>query len=265
MGQSAVVFKAVDLSSGRRVAAKVIPAESPEKLAKISEEFALHRRLSGSSAHILTLLDYAQLDGSVVLFLEPAATDLFELVVRADGLSEPLARQLARQMLLAVTSCHAAGVFHRDLKPENFLLDSVGQVKLCDFGLSAAPSQPETLFVDCVGTLAYAAPEVLAGKAIGGYALGPTDVWSLGVCLFCMVGGLFPFEQASKQCKFFLRLALGKFEFPSGFSPELRDLLLQMWRIEPSERIRPEEISGHPWMLASSSNESNCESSDSGR
>ncbi len=98
----------------------------------------------------------------------------------------------------ALAAVHAAGIVHRDIKPENIYLhcDSGGEVvKLLDFGVSkmlgtADPSlRPTTMSVGIVGTPAYMAPERLMGQSYD----GRSDVYSMGVVLYWMISGKWPF------------------------------------------------------------------------
>ena len=71
-----------------------------------------------------------------------------------------------------------SGYCHRDLKPENILLDSDKTIKLIDFGLCAFPDAGlKTPLDTCCGSPAYAAPELVSGKA---YLGTEADIWSLG-------------------------------------------------------------------------------------
>lgn len=148
------------------------------------------------------------------------------------------------EVLDAIEHCHENGVYHRDVKSENVLVSNEGHLYLCDFGLAAVDSGPGGL-EGLVGSLCYAAPEVLAGKR---YAGAPCDVWSLGVLLYTMVCCEFPFEQASKPCARFNSLSVGAFKFPDKTSSALCDLLLSMWQLEPTNRLGLQEIRQHEWL-----------------
>ncbi|KAM1427765.1 hypothetical protein COP1_019943 [Malus domestica] len=104
--------------------------------------------------------------------------ELFDKIVHHGRLSEGEARRYFQQLIDGVDYCHSKGVYHRDLKPENLLLDSLGNLKISDFGLSALPKQGVSLLRTTCGTPNYVAPEVLSHK---GYDGAVADVWSCGI------------------------------------------------------------------------------------
>ncbi|KAL4297648.1 hypothetical protein GQ457_12G023820 [Hibiscus cannabinus] len=118
--------------------------------------------------------------------------ELFDKIVRCGRLPENECRLYFQQLVDAVAHCHSKGVYHRDLKPENLLLDSRGNLKVSDFGLSALPQQGVGLLHTTCGTPNYVAPEVLSNHGYDGAA---ADVWSCGVVLFFMMAGHLPFYE----------------------------------------------------------------------
>ncbi|KAJ0086413.1 hypothetical protein Patl1_08712 [Pistacia atlantica] len=118
--------------------------------------------------------------------------ELFDKIVHHGRLSEAEARQYFQQLIDGVDFCHSKGVYHRDLKPENLLLDSQGNLKISDFGLSALPEQGVSLLQTTCGTPNYVAPEVLSHK---GYNGAVADVWSCGVILYVLMAGYLPFDE----------------------------------------------------------------------
>ncbi|XP_051207623.1 CBL-interacting protein kinase 8 isoform X3 [Lolium perenne] len=86
--------------------------------------------------------------------------ELFDKIIRHGRLGEADARKYFQQLIDGVDFCHSKGVYHRDLKPENLLLDSQGNLKISDFGLSAWPAQGATLLRTTCGTPNYVAPEI---------------------------------------------------------------------------------------------------------
>ena len=91
--------------------------------------------------------------------------------------------------------CHARKLVHRDIKLENLLLTGDRQcVKIADFGLAKNVSEDAAKTV--IGTAKYVAPEMLAGAEYDGFK---SDIWSCGVCLYCMTECRFPFTKAGND------------------------------------------------------------------
>ncbi|XP_077211123.1 CBL-interacting serine/threonine-protein kinase 24-like isoform X2 [Tasmannia lanceolata] len=118
--------------------------------------------------------------------------ELFDKIVHQGRLGENESRRYFQQLIDAVDYCHSKGVYHRDLKPENLLLDSNGNLKISDFGLSALPQQGVGLLHTTCGTPNYVAPEVLSHLGYDGSA---ADVWSCGVILYVLMAGYLPFDE----------------------------------------------------------------------
>lgn len=120
----------------------------------------------------------------------------FREALRGGELDDRSAIEAAAQVLDALAHAHGRGIVHRDIKPSNVLLAEGKQVsvRVLDFGL-AKMREAETLTAqgDVPGTLAYIAPERLAG----GVTTGAADVWAVGVMLWEALAGRHPFWQSS--------------------------------------------------------------------
>ncbi|KAF2541107.1 hypothetical protein F2Q68_00030073 [Brassica cretica] len=149
--------------------------------------------------------------------------ELFDKIVRNGRLSEAEARKYFHQLIDGVDYCHSKGVYHRDLKPENLLLDSQGNLKISDFGLSALPEQGVTILKTTCGTPNYVAPEVLSHK---GYNGAVADVWSCGVILYI--------DNADFSC-------------PSYFALGAKALIRRILDPNPETRITIAEIRKDEW------------------
>merc|ERR1711934_438558 len=106
---------------------------------------------------------------------------------------------------------------HLDIKPENILLDSEDNVQLCDFGGSFNWKRNDMNY-NLSGTEFYMAPEVDFHEY--GYSSIQADIWSLGIVLYFMLTGDFPYDGASeeeKNCKLFSNKSLN--ESTHGSSP----------------------------------------------
>jgi len=122
---------------------------------------------------------------------------------------EPLIREVGRQVAETLAFVHGRNIVHRDLKPANLFLDDRGQVKVVDFGLARLITAVEPAIADdapptdlppssgatsagrFLGTVAYAAPEQLAGAP----ATPQSDLFALGVVLYEMAAGHHPWSR----------------------------------------------------------------------
>mmetsp|Transcript_11000 Transcript_11000/g.18746 ORF Transcript_11000/g.18746 Transcript_11000/m.18746 type:complete len:277 (+) Transcript_11000:103-933(+) len=93
------------------------------------------------------------------------------------------------QVCQAVQDLHNMHISHLDLKPENILLSIDDSIKLCDFGSSVMWNIDDTCN-KVIGSEYYIAPEILRG---GSYSSTKADIWSLGVILYLLVTGNFPY------------------------------------------------------------------------
>eukprot|EP01056_Protomagalhaensia_sp_Gyna25_P000633 Protomagalhaensia_sp_Gyna_25__632@NODE_1297_length_1965_cov_52_862928_g1036_i0_p1_GENE_NODE_1297_length_1965_cov_52_862928_g1036_i0NODE_1297_length_1965_cov_52_862928_g1036_i0_p1_ORF_typecomplete_len336_score43_93Pkinase/PF00069_25/7_1e77Pkinase_Tyr/PF07714_17/4e48Kinaselike/PF14531_6/5_6e19Kdo/PF06293_14/2_2e12Kdo/PF06293_14/7e03Pkinase_fungal/PF17667_1/1_6e09APH/PF01636_23/1e05APH/PF01636_23/2_8e03YrbLPhoP_reg/PF10707_9/1_4e06YrbLPhoP_reg/PF10707_9/1_5e03RIO1/PF01163_22/2_4e06WaaY/PF06176_11/7 len=117
--------------------------------------------------------------------------ELFESILRHRTFPERRAAQLCYQMLKALAYVHACGVVHRDIKAENFLFKTTNPdspLKLIDFGMSARISKEQVL-TDVCGSPHYLSPELIRRK----YSF-KADVWALGVLIYLMLFGRYPFD-----------------------------------------------------------------------
>lgn len=144
-------------------------------------------------------------------------------------------KNLFRQLTKGVKYCHDQKICHRDLKLENVLVDSNGKVKIIDFGFSAKCSQKLQNFC---GTPPYMAPELAAKVPYRGE---PADMWALGVMLYLMLFGKFPFRATSEK-ELYRLIQQGKFELGNNVSPLARDTVTQLLKCNTKERATANQI-----------------------
>src|SRR5207248_8842727 len=114
------------------------------------------------------------------------------------------ALEITVQVASALAAAHETGVVHRDMKPENIMLRPDGYVKVLDFGIAKLTEQRPVPDLDEIGTTAvlqtraglvlgtgrYMSPEQARGQTVD----ARSDIWSLGVVLYEMAGGIPPFR-----------------------------------------------------------------------
>ncbi|AEO69361.1 e8e15d69-371f-4230-810a-09336a9b3e75 [Thermothielavioides terrestris] len=162
--------------------------------------------------------------------------DLFDYIELRTNMDEQEIRSIFVQVARAVHHLHTkALVVHRDIKDENVILDGEGNIKLIDFGSAAyIKSGPFDVFV---GTIDYAAPEVLAGKPYGGKE---QDVWALGILLYTIIYKENPFYSIDEIMDHDLRV-------PHIISEESIDLIRKMLNRDVQQRLDIEQVLAHPW------------------
>ena len=257
------VYRARDEEgSGESAAAKVIYA-SRMRWAKILSEVRLLSKVAHHDG-IIGLHGAHEVSNAnghcVVMLLELGTGDLLDLLTRKRVLAEAEALRYFREIVGAVEFLHTQRIAHRDLKLENVLISASGSCKLADFGLAheyvgerdldprAVPGRPsewrerEVLY-DVCGSKSYVAPEVLLKLGYDGYS---ADVWSLGICLFAMLTGFFPFTEAAAQDAYyagtynqaaaygsFTLAVFGLYNTPCPLSHRAVELIDQLLRISP--------------------------------
>jgi len=156
-------------------------------------------------------------------------------------LPENEVRRLVRQLVGALAYLHQRAIAHRDIKLENVLLDEKCDVRLIDFGFAILSRGK--LRVPC-GSPAYTAPEILLAHEYDGHQ---ADVWSLGILIYVMLAGRFPFQGATRA-ELSRNVLRGTFTSPSGLSREPESLLRRVLVLDPNQRYTIEHVRVHPWM-----------------
>ena len=201
-GGMGMVYEAVHLGLGRRVALKMLKPELARKPA-VAERFAREGRIAAQieDRHVCAVLDVGELeDGTTYLVMEYLAGEsLAQLLERESKLSPERAVEILLDVCHGVASAHARGVVHRDLKPGNvFLVPVAGEgtiAKVLDFGIAKIDgAEVVTGDRDVLGTPQYLSPEQFTASH---EVDARTDLWALGVILFEMLTGELPFAGGS--------------------------------------------------------------------
>ncbi|XP_066582727.1 tribbles homolog 2 [Prorops nasuta] len=241
--EGSALYRCVDVQTGQQLVAKALSAGDKGCDALLQA----HLRLEGTGAASGVAGVVEAPGGRRYLLLEGHHGDLHAYVRARRRLREPEARRLFRQAARAVATCHEYGVVLRDLKLRKFVFADEARTRLRLESLEDAvivENQDDKL-TDRRGCPAYVAPEVLrSGRAYSGMA---ADIWSLGVLLYTMLVGRYPFNDA-EHALLFAKISRGLFAVPEGLSPRARCLIRSLLRKEASERPHAEDVLLHPWL-----------------
>ncbi|XP_054273427.1 serine/threonine-protein kinase 40-like [Macrosteles quadrilineatus] len=174
----------------------------------------------------------------------PRTADLINLqhyVIREKKLSEREAAVILYNTVDVVRSLHERNIVHRDLKLGNIVLNQrTHQVTLTNFCLGKHLASEQDLLKDQRGSPAYISPDVLCGKP---YIGKPSDMWALGVVLFTMLYGQFPFYDSSPT-QLFNKIKAADYTIPNDgrVGENTMSLIRRLLVLEPSQRMTASEV-----------------------
>ncbi|XP_058794532.1 dual specificity mitogen-activated protein kinase kinase dSOR1 isoform X2 [Phymastichus coffea] len=186
-GNGGVVMKVRHKKYGLIMARKLIHLEVKPAIKKqiIRELKVLHEC---NFAHIVGFYGAFYSDGEISICMEYMDGGSLDLILKKAGrIPEPILGTITSAVLKGLSYLrdkHA--IMHRDVKPSNILVNSAGEIKICDFGVSG--QLIDSMANSFVGTRSYMSPERLQGTH---YSV-QSDIWSLGLSLVEMAIGMYP-------------------------------------------------------------------------
>jgi tetratricopeptide (TPR) repeat protein/predicted Ser/Thr protein kinase len=193
------IYLAEDTKLERKVALKFLPTEltrDPEAKKRFEREARAAAALN--HPNIVTVYEIGAHEGQVFIAMEYVEGQTLKELIAADRTPSAVSRMpipqvldIAKQITAGLAAAHAKGIVHRDIKPQNIVIDKDGHVKILDFGLAKLKGvSPLTKESFTYGTVHYMSPEQALGKEVD----PRSDIWSLGVVMYEMVGGELPFR-----------------------------------------------------------------------
>ncbi|KAL7302338.1 hypothetical protein TKK_0004999 [Trichogramma kaykai] len=243
MTEGSSLYRCLDIKTNRNLVAKLLTKGDKGADSLLQA----HTRLqdSGAVSPLAGLVDGD--DHQRYLLLEGHYGDLHAYVRSRRRLREIEARQLFRQATEAVMRCHEEGVVLRDLKLRKFVFadEARTQLRLESLEDAVLVDVDDDRLTDRRGCPAYVAPEVLrSGQAYSGKA---ADIWSLGVLLYTMLAGKYPFND-TEHASLFYKITRGQFAVPELLGSRAKCLIRSLLRKEPAERPEAEDVLRHPWL-----------------
>nr|XP_043612007.1 serine/threonine-protein kinase GRIK2-like [Erigeron canadensis] len=170
---------------------------------------------------------------------------VFEGAGPAGGLGQRVSRRYLRDIVSGLMYLHSHNIVHGDIKPDNLLVTATGTVKIGDFSVSQVFEDENDELRRSPGTPVFTAPECCLGLTYHGKA---ADTWAVGVTLYCMIMGQYPFLGDTLQDTYD-KIVNDPMRLPSGMNPLLKNLLEGLLCKDPTKRLTLEKVAAHPWVV----------------
>lgn len=256
-GSFATVYSVLDAqkdSSDGELIAKVLDL----KRSSLRREIRILLKVS-QIKYCVKLVDYFLEGEFAYLVMERCDVEFYDLLRSNKKLTERSFVPFARDIFEALAAIHELRIIHRDVKPDNFLFSRrCGVLKLCDFGMSACLTPKKPFAVGVSGTAPFMSPEMLAPGG-GPYGV-TTDIWSVGVLMYVILLGEFPYMPAKPDANLMKNMIVAGLPVPSfrSGSPGVRspsamsiDLLHKSIDRNPLNRVTAIEALNHAWLILS--------------
>lgn len=217
------------------------PAEEKELAVK---EANLLKALDHNN--VLRYTDSFESDGALCIVTEFCSNgDLSEYLEKRKKkkLEEDQLREWFRQITCALQYLHGKTIIHRDVKTPNVFLSETWEAKLGDMGLAKVLERPNSKAVTFCGSPYYMSPEIFSCKPYD----SKSDIWALGVIVYEMATLERPFDAMLMHQLVFKIVHGGLPTMPTGYQPELTELLSMIMKKDPADRPSADDILKHKY------------------
>ncbi|XP_054709930.1 tribbles homolog 2-like [Uloborus diversus] len=237
--EGSTLRRCIHIQSQQEYVCKVVPNE------RYRDVLRGHFRLD-SHPNINTVEEVLVGRSSTYVVFPRCYGDLHSYVRNKRNLREKEALHLFKQVASAVAACHSAGIVLRDLKLRKFVFKDPERtlLKLETLDDAVVLDEKDDWLKDKHGCPAYVSPEILSPTNY--YSGRAADCWSLGVMLYTMLVGRYPFHD-TEPTGLFHKIRRGCYTVPEHLSCRAKCLIRSLLRMDPSERLTAEEVLDHPW------------------
>ncbi|CAK7270171.1 Protein kinase protein rad53 [Sporothrix epigloea] len=278
-GAFATVHKVTSKFDGKPYAAKELDKRRFVKNGILDQKVENEMRIMQKIQHpnIVRYVEHFDFDERLFIIIMEYVPlgDLGSFITNRGSIPEAIVKDMAMQLVNALSYLHHKNITHRDVKPDNILISSLSPftVKLTDFGLSKMVDNEQTFLQTFCGTLLYCAPEVYGeytefdengtrtnrprtgGRIPGQRYDHAVDIWSLGGVLFYCLTGHPPFPV--RQGTTYIELLAWIMAQPLNVAPLYAvnasqacvHFLSRMLQNRPENRATLEELQRHPWLV----------------
>uniref|UniRef100_J3NFE6 non-specific serine/threonine protein kinase n=2 Tax=Oryza brachyantha TaxID=4533 RepID=J3NFE6_ORYBR len=243
-----VLYK--NMEDGKLYAVKVLHKSYMKKIHVAPSETAMSDVLREVS--IMKMLDHPNIVNLIEVIDDPEIDKFYmvleyveQKLVCNNGLGETSSRKYLRDIISGLMYLHSHNIIHGDIKPDNILITINGNVKIGDFSVSQIFEDDDDTLRRSPGTPVFTAPECCQGLTYHGRA---ADTWAVGVTLYCMILGQYPFIGETLH-ETYDKIVKDPVEIPDGMNPQLVDLLERLLCKEPGDRMTLQGAAEHPWVV----------------
>ncbi|XP_073150136.1 serine/threonine-protein kinase GRIK2-like [Henckelia pumila] len=206
---------------------------------------------------IMKLLSHPNIVNLIEVINDPTSDHFYMVLEYVEGkwvfdgsgpaccLGENTARKYLRDVVSGLMYLHAHNIVHGDIKPDNLLITGSGVIKIGDFSVSQVFEDDNDELRRSPGTPVFTAPECCIGETYRGKA---ADTWAVGVTLYCMVLGKYPFLGETLQDTYD-KIVNDPLLLPDEMSPLLKSLLEGLLCRDPMQRMTLEDVAQHAWVV----------------
>lgn len=198
-GGMSMVFKARDVTLDREVAIKILNEDyshDEQRMQQFEHEALITAAIS--HPHVVRVFTVGKAYGHFYIAMEMVPGENLEQRISREGaIGEDEMLPIAAEIISGLRAAKSAGLIHRDMKPGNILFDSMGHVKIVDFGLALVTHGGTAKAEEIWATPYYVPPEALDGQEED----FRSDMYALGATLYHCLSGQPPISGESKSTR----------------------------------------------------------------
>lgn len=193
-GSSGYVRRAVHKRTGEEYALKIVkfvPEAGMDEIAKAGL-VELQSLSKINSPHVVKFHNAFFINGEISILCEYMNAGTLKDLTKARPIPESILGRIAEQVLKGLSYLHKQHFMHRDIKPTNLLVNTQGEVKIADFGVSNRKKHTFSACNSMIGTVTYMSPERILAEP---YKID-SDIWSFGLVVLECATGLYPYSRS---------------------------------------------------------------------
>lgn len=235
-GAFSEVVLAYNNIDGKNYACKVISREKMVEIGElghVEQEIAVVSKIHHPS--IVLIKKVINIPDFIIIVMDYCSRgNLYDLLISKGHFSDAEIRKFVIDIVEGLVFLHSQGIAHRDIKLDNIVLSDDMHAKLIDFGFCTSSNNLHTTIC---GTLEYNAPEVLREEH---YDPIKADIWSLGVCIYTMAKGQYPW--AGSEESIIKSIISGRVKYSDDISAFAKSLIRLCLVLSPNGRATAKDL-----------------------